>query len=79
MDLDVGMVLPVPDGFLTALWMTTPPVNDGVPRWSERQRKWLSGYFVLRTRKSGVLPVNVSAGENRSAEVREPPDRLRKD
>ena len=28
--------------------MTTPPVDDGRPRWDEGKRIWVSGYFVVR-------------------------------
>jgi hypothetical protein len=48
-DVDAGRVLRVPDGFLTTLRMTTPPIHE-TPRWNEGEQKWVAGYFVLRGR-----------------------------
>jgi hypothetical protein len=45
-DTMVGRVLDPPDGFVTALSMTTPPVADGPPRASPGGT-WLSGRIQL--------------------------------
>lgn len=47
-ETSIGQTIGPPDGFLVSLVMTTPPVNDGPPRWNEGSRRWVSGYFVLR-------------------------------
>ena len=48
-EANIGETIGPPDGYLVALSRTTAPVNDGPPRWSESQLKWLSGYFCLRS------------------------------
>jgi hypothetical protein len=46
-DQDIGRVLPITDGFLVNLSMTTPPVHE-TPAWDEGRRCWVAGYLVLR-------------------------------
>jgi hypothetical protein len=47
-DTMVGRVLPITDGFLVNLVLTTPPPIYDVPRWNEGAQHWVAGYFVLR-------------------------------
>jgi hypothetical protein len=43
----IGTVLPVQNGFLTDLSMTTPPQHQ-TPAWSEALGRWVAGYMQLR-------------------------------
>ena len=47
-DQDVGRVLPIADGYLVALSMTTPPLVHEVLDYDPATQQFTSGYFTLK-------------------------------